>query len=182
MKGYFRCYVILITVISLGACVPAYKQPQENEPHALLKIKYSYDFTLPYGTLRVRATVKEGEKINKRALQVDPGSGEVPLQSILVRPGIDTEIGTWLGFWWETTESYVTCDKYTCYTSFYTVYNEKGCKHLIKFLPHEGKIYLLDYNTPNEGSGCNSTIYEQIFEGDRIFKLKPVEMIIPRQD
>lgn len=183
MKVYILRFAILIIALILCACVPAYKQPLETEPHSLLKIKYSYDSVLPSGTLRVRATVREGDKIPKRAFQIDPIYGqEVPLQVILIRPGINTEIGTWLGFWWETPVSYITCDKYTCYTSFYTVYNEKGCKHLANFVPEEGKIYILDYNNPNVDSGCDSTIYEQVFESDHKFKLKPVGIKITHQD
>lgn len=186
MSERLKWLVILITAMVLGAC-DTYKPPLETEPHALLKLKYSYNSklqgTLPVRatvkeeTLRVRATVKEGKNKHQSVLRMNqPVFGnEVPLQAILIRPGIDTEIGTWLGFVWETDTSYTECDgKGQCRYITNTDYNERGCQQMTKFLPQEGKVYLLDYNNPNVDKGCDAKIYEQIPQNGGKFKLKSV--------
>lgn len=177
MSDYLRWLVILISGTILGACAHPYKPPMENEPHALLKLKYSYNSILPQATLHVRATVKEGKNEHQSALQIAPPvfGNEVPLQTILIRPGIDTEIGTWLGFLWEEIRYYTDCDKDgKCRRTLYTNNEEKGCQQMTRFIPKEGKIYLLDYNNPNVDKGCDAKIYEQIPQTDGKFKLKPV--------
>lgn len=177
MTSYLRWLAVLTSGTVLGSCVYPYNPPLETEPHALLKLKYSYNFILPQGTLQVQASVKEGNNKYQSALRVKlPVSGnEVPLQVIIIRPGIDTEIRTWLGVVWETTRGHTICDsKGKCYTTYSVDYNERGCQQMTKFFPQEGKIYLLDYNSFSIDEGCDAKIYEQIFQTGGKFKLKPV--------
>jgi hypothetical protein len=177
MKDYLQWFAVLIAGTILSACA-AYKPPLETEPHALLKIKYSYVSVLPDTTLRVRASIKEGADKHRSAFVIDPliSGRELPLQAILIRPGIDTEIGTWLGFWWTENIPFTSCSKTGCTTTDMAVYKESGCQQMTKLLPQAGKIYLLDYNNPNVNESCNAIIYEQIPEAGYKFKLKPIEV------
>ncbi|MDH4122221.1 MAG: hypothetical protein OEV94_10990 [Deltaproteobacteria bacterium] len=188
MLHMIRLGMVLAGVLTLGACTAPYKPPLDTEPHALLKLKYSYNSVLPNKTLRIRAFVKEGEDEPFRsAMQMDPpvsvSGGEVPLQTLLIRPGTDTQISVWLGFWWETQrmETTTSCNSQgMCTTSsrMVTDYHELGCEQVLKFSPEDQKGYLVDYNNPNVDKGCDAMIYEQTILPGGKFKLKPVGEVV----
>lgn len=184
--GRLAVIFVLAVLLLAAGCVKPYEPPQKGEPSALLKLQYVYSQIRPGTTLRVYMFIKE-DKAEKflPAYRQDFGTvsngknrPRVPIHALSIRPSTKSAIAMRLAFWWTVTTSvpvttYANNQSTTTYQNR-TEYYEVGCTSTIEFQPQEGKIYLINYNSPTVGSGCTANALLQTPTGAGKFNLKAV--------
>ena len=186
---------------SLFGCVRHYRPPQPNEPHAVLKVRRSYD-SIPGPLLRERLLVAEDV-----ALDVGGGSelaGSAKMDALLVHPGAATFTLLNDFFHRETRQvqetyyeqrPYQSSETYSCgtgtnyrtcsrsvtryqsvprtrWTTRVVDISDGSCKRAISFAPRAGAVYLLQYTYQDSGV-CALACYEQQPAADGSFSQVP---------
>lgn len=166
-----------------GCGLTTYKQPEEGQPYALVKLKYNYNEVLVNTEIGTRLAIRPGEKksgLFKKAHDktyggVSAGQGpDIPLEAVKLHPGEDLRLKMAVYFYWYTT---VTTTQYIngmpqTYTS--QQYNERSCKTFMNFTPETGKVYLIDYTQMSVTEQCSAIVYEQVKLGKDKFEMKLV--------
>lgn len=180
--------LMLITGITgcliLAGCGPsAYAPPKDKQPFALVKLKYSYSRIVSGTSLGVRTMIRHGgpkadymlaHRKSYGGVRKGRAKPKIPIESIKVHVGKPTDLQMAVYFFWYTTQTYTTYINNIPQVQTRQIYNERACKVDVNFTPKQGKVYLVDYNSPNISRGCNARAYEQIKKGKKRFKLKPV--------
>ena len=99
---------------------------------------------------------------------------KIPMAAIKIHPGKKTDINMAVYFYWHTTQTYTTYVNNVPMVQTRQVYNEKACTTQLSFTPRAGKIYLLDYTSPNINRDCKAIAYKQTKLKKGRFKLKRI--------
>jgi len=186
MKSLQLMFIALVIML-LSACsyMRPYEQPKEKEPYALLKLKYKYSEVVDSTTLGARMHIRQDAKSDKEsymsAFHKNYGSvatkgkkPAIPMEAVKVHPGKKTDITMAVYFYWYTTQTYTVMVNNTPQVQTQQVYNERTCTAKLSFTPAVGKVYILDYNSPNVTSDCRATAYNQVKLRSGKFKLVKV--------
>lgn len=178
---------LVLAGLMLVGCVAPYKAPKENEPHALLKLQYKYTEVSPGKTMKVAMAIMEGKDENFRSgfnqnigfVRNATFFTEVPINTVRVRPGMNTVLRMGLAFWWTTSSTSYQCSsdskgRQTCRNVTTTIYHEVGCYANTQFDPELNKIYLVDFNSLRVQKDCTATVFEQTPTADKQFQLQAV--------
>lgn len=182
--------IFVITFISLGilsgcSMMSPYKPPKDKDAYALLKLKFKYTSVLPNTNLGARMSIRHGAKSKDdsfyrayneiygvvQKIKIRP---KIPMEAIKIHPGKKTDINMAVYFYWHTTQTYTTYVNNMPIVQTQQVYNEKSCTTQLSFTPRAGKIYLLDYTSPNVSRDCKATAYKQTKLRNGKFKLKRI--------
>lgn len=182
--------LLIPTFISLGilsgcGMMSPYTPPIDKQPYALLKLKFKYTSIMPNTSLGARMSIRHGAKskddsfysaFNKTygVVQNKKTSPKIPMKAIKIHPGKKTDINMAVYFFWYTTQTYTTYVNNMPMVQTQQVYNEKACTTQMSFTPRAGKIYLLDYTSPNISRDCKAIAYKQIKLKNGKFKLKRI--------
>lgn len=178
--------IVAAAVLLVSACgMRKYTPPKDNEPHAIIKLKYKYGAVAPGTTLGARMHIRHDAKSDKESFAVAynqsfGGVGDkktnpdIPMTAVKVRPGKKTDARMAVYFYWYTTQTYTTYVNNRPQTQTTQVYHELACTTQLSFTPQAGKIYMLDYSNPNVDKDCNANAYEQIQQAGGKFKLVKV--------
>jgi len=182
-----RLTFIALVIVLLSACsfTRPYEQPKDKEPYALLKLKYKYSEVVDNTTLGARMNIRQDAKSDDEsymsAFNKNYGSVEakgkkpnIPMDAIKVHPGKKTDMTMAVYFYWYTTQTYTIMVNNAPQVQTQQVYNERACTAKLSFTPAEGKVYLLDYNSPNVSSDCRASAYDQVKLRSGKFKLVKV--------
>ncbi len=190
--------LIVLFAAAVGGCVRRYKPPTANQPHAILKIRRSYQ-EQPGEKLKERATLNEHLVFNS---EVASQLGAAPrTDAVLVHPELTTlTLATSFGHLemrlvqesyteqepYQDTESY-NCGDVTSYrtctrpvTRYRTVYKTRmvnkavwvsdgDCSTKVRLAPRVGKTYLVQYDY-RKGGVCSASCFEQVSQPDGSFK------------
>lgn len=172
-------------LLALVGCGPSkYKPPLDKDPHAVLKLKFKYHAIVPGTTVGARMYIRENPKsksapfeyaYNQSIGQVVKHSKNlaIPMAAVNVRPGKPADIQMAVYFYWYTTESYMIMVNNSPQWQTRQVYHERACTAQLHFTPDNGKVYLLDYSSPEVDRDCHATAYLQRHHG-RSFRLARV--------
>lgn len=182
MNRILKPVIASIAILTLSACAFSlpYKPPQDNEPHALVKLKYTYSSIARGTSLGARMKIRHGgEKSSfrmgfKNSFGAAGRKPPIPINAVKVHPGKPTDIQMAVYFYWYTTQMVTTYVNNMPQMQTQQVYHEKACTVQLSFTPKSGKVYLLDYNNPNVNKGCHAQAYEQIKLSSSKFKLKRI--------
>lgn len=180
-----RLFSVFASLLLLTACgVAPYQPPQEKEPYALLKLKYKYSEGMPGTTLGARMNIRHGAQSEDESFQVawnerygavtKKTRPDIPTAAVKVHPGKKTDLDLAVYFFWYTTHTYTTMINNVPQVQTQQVYNERACTVRVSFTPKPGKVYLVDYSSPNVGRDCRANAYEQVKQGGGTFKLLKV--------
>ncbi|HTM45415.1 MAG TPA: hypothetical protein VL137_10695 [Polyangiaceae bacterium] len=187
-SGTLRAAVLLFLLVSIAGCMPSYRPPTANEPHAVIKLRRVYEH--PAGT-----SLEEAVVLNETRALAKSSSALVSAprtDAILVRP----EPARWevsnTFFHYEnqyvreayqvqepytdsetyscgTYNSYRSCSRmvtrYRSVTRYRNVWKQvqitdAQCSAKTSHVPKDGAVYLLQYT--DQGAGiCNLRCYEQ---------------------
>lgn len=183
-KSIFVTSLILVGLLS-GCGISPYKPPKDKESYALLKLKFKYNNIMPNTTVGARMNIRHGAKtkddtfysaFNKSygVVQNKKTKPKIPMTAIKVHPGKKTDVNMAVYFYWYTTQSYTTYVNNVPMMQTRQVYNEKACTTQVSFAPRAGRVYFLDYNSPNVSRDCKATAYRQVKRKNGKFKLKRV--------
>jgi len=167
-----------------GALRP-YEPPEDKAPQALVKLKYKYSEVVPGSTLGARMGIRHGAQSDDDrfqsafnqsygAIASKKGGQEIPMAAVKVHPGKKTDVTMAVYFYWYTTQTYMVMINNMPQMQTQQVYNEKACTVQISFTPEAGKVYLLDYSSPNVDHDCSGHAYEQVKQRGDQFKLVKV--------
>lgn len=183
--NYPRLFSVFAVSILLTACsVAPYQPPQDKEPHALLKLKFKYSEVVPGATLGTRMYVRHDAQSDDDGFQVALNKShggvtktarpDIPMTAVKVHPGKKTDLNMAVYFFWYTTQTYTTMINNMPQVQTQQVYHERACTVRVSFTPKAGKVYLVDYSSPNLDRGCTGNAYEQAPQGGGQFKLLKV--------
>jgi hypothetical protein len=171
----------------LAGCgqMKAYEAPDDKAPQALLKLKFKYSEVVPGTTLGARMGIRhdaqdEDDRYqsafnqNYGAISSKKGGPEIPMAAVKVHPGKKTDVTLAVYFYWYTTQTYTVMVNNIPQMRTQQVYNEKSCTVQVSLTPQAGKVYLLDYSSPNVDRDCTAHAYEQVMERSGQFKLVKV--------
>lgn len=181
---FVMAFISLGILSGCGSMSP-YKTPKDKEAYALLKLKFKYTSILPQTNVGARMNIRHGAKskddsfdsaFNKSygVVQNKKARPKIPMTAIKIHPGKKTDINMAVYFYWYTTQTYTTYANNMPMTRTQQVYNEKACTTQVSFTPRAGKIYLLDYTSPNISHDCKATAYKQTKLKNGKFKLKRI--------
>lgn len=174
----------LLLLAGCGAMRP-YEPPEDKAPQALLKLKYKYSEVVPGSTLGARMGIRHDAKDDDDRFQAafnqsygaiagKKGGQDIPMAAVKVHPGKKTDVTMAVYFYWYTTQTYTVMVNNMPQMRTQQVYNEKACTVQISFTPAAGKVYLLDYSSPNVDRDCTGHAYEQVRQRGDQFKLVKV--------
>jgi len=184
-----NCYKLLgiagALALMSGCGMSHYTAPKDNEAHAIVKLKYKYSATMPGTTLGARMQVRHDAKSDRDSFAVaynqsfggvtdKKSSTDIPMTAVNVHPGKKTDVRMAVYFYWYTTQTFTTYVNNRPQIQTQQVYNERACTVQVSFVPKAGKIYMLDYNSPNVDKDCTANAYEQIQQAGGKFKLVKV--------
>lgn len=184
--SYSRILCVACLSILVSACgAPKYNLPKDNEASSLLKLKYKYSAVQPGTQLGARMFIRHDAKNEKDRFssafnQTYGGvsdkntSPDIPMASLKVHPGKKTDVRMAVYFYWYTTHTYTVMMNNVPQIQTRQVYNESACTVQVSFVPEAGKIYMLDYSSPNINKDCRANAYEQIQQAGGKFKLVKV--------
>lgn len=169
----------------LTACsIAPYQPPQDKEPHALLKLKYKYSNVVPGSTVGARMYIRHDAQsdddnfqtaLNERYGTVNKKTRpDIPMAAVKVHPGKKTDLDMAVYFFWYTTQTYTIMVNNMPQIQTQQVYHERACTVRVSFTPKSGKVYLVDYSSPNIDRDCRANAYEQAKQGGGQFKLMKV--------
>jgi len=202
---------LLVVGAALGtACVPPYEPPTASQPHAVVKLRRTYDQTA--GT-----HLNESVDIDEHAALREgthSGVGRAPrTDSILAHPVPGTFVVSSNFFHHETHlvqesyqeshttyrmesyscgtgTSYRTCSRSVPHTEYTTKYrtvpktvevSDGSCARAIRFAPQDQHVYLLQY-TYQAPSACSLSCYEQVQSPGGGFKNLPCPAAPPQAE
>ena len=182
---FWTTIFIAVGVLSGCGMMLAYEPPVDKEPYALLKLKFKYTSIKKNTSLGARMNIrhdpqsKEDEfysAFNKSygVVQNKKTSPKIPMEAIKIHAGKKTDIDMAVYFFWYTTQTYTTFVNNVPMVQTRQVYNEAACTSQISFTPRPGKVYLLDYTSPNINRDCKAIAYRQTKLKNGKFKLKRV--------
>ena len=183
---YTKLSSTLFLLLVLSACgTPQYTPPEPNQPHAVLKLKFKYSAVSPNTTLGARMLIRHDAESDSDTFMsaydqsFGPVSGkdkllEIPMASVNIIPGKKTDVMMAVYFFWYTTQTYTVMVNNVPQVRTSQVYNETACNVKISFTPEQGKVYLLDYNSPNINRDCSGHAYQQVSHGGDKFTLNKV--------
>lgn len=181
---YFRLFSVFALALALSACATPYQPPQEKEPYALLKLKYKYSEVMPGTTLGARMNIRHDAQSDDESFQVAFNNQyggvskkvrpAIPMAAIKVHPGKKTDLDLAVYFFWYTTHTTTVMINNIPQMQTQQVYHERACTVRVSFTPKRGKVYLVDYNSPNVSRDCRANAYEQAPQGGGQFKLMKV--------
>lgn len=185
MNAIQRLGAVAVLLILSGCGATAYKPPEEQAPHALLKLKYKYSEVVPGTTLGARMGIRHEAKADDDKFQPafnqtygaiagKKGGQEIPMAAVKVHPGKKTDVTMAVYFSWYTMHTYTVMINNMPQVRTQQVYNEKACTAQISFTPEANKVYLLDYSSPNVDRDCTGHAYEQVPQRGDQFKLVKV--------
>ncbi len=187
----------LFLALALGGCVRRYKPPSANEPHAILKIRRSYQ-EQPGDKLKERATLNEHLVFNS---EVASELGAAPrTDAVLIHPELATlSLATSFGHFevqlaqesYTEQEPYQALESYNCgdvtsyrtctrtVTRYRTVYKTRmvnkavwisdgDCATKVRLAPRVGKTCLVQYDF-RKGGVCSASCFEQVSQPDGSF-------------
>lgn len=193
--------VMTAALLLATACVPPYEPPSANQPHAVIKLRRTYDQA---GGTHLREAVDVDEHAALRE-GTHAAVGRAPrTSSILAHPGPATFLVSSNFFHRETrlvTESYRephttyrmqsyncgsgtsyrTCTRSVSHTEYTTKYrtvtkqvqvSDGSCDSAIRFAPQDQHVYLLQYSY-QAPSVCSLACYEQVQGPGGTFKNLP---------
>lgn len=184
--NYYKLLGVAGLVLFASACgMKQYKPPKDNEPHALLKLKYKYAAAAPGTSLGARMQIRHDPKTEKASFAVAYNQSfgqvgdaktnpDIPMTAVKVQPGKKTDARMAVYFYWYTTQTFTTFVNNRPQTQTQQVYHERACTVQLSFTPKAGKIYMLDYSSPNIDKDCRANAYEQIQQAGDKFKLVKV--------
>lgn len=179
------CLLGVLPVLAGCGAMSPYEPPDDKAPQALLKLKYKYSEVLPGTTLGARMGIRHGAQSGDERFQPafsqsygvisgKKGGQEIPMAAVKVHPGKKTDVTMAVYFYWYTTHTYTVMVNKMPQMQTQQVYNEKACTVKISFTPEAGKVYLLDYSSPNVDRDCTGHAYEQVRQRGDQFKLVKV--------
>jgi hypothetical protein len=183
---FYKAMSIAGMVLLVSACgIKQYTPPKDNEAHSILKLKYKYSAIQPGTTLGARMHIRHDAKSDRDSFTVAYNQGfgfvtdkktspDIPMTAVNVHPGKQTDVRMAVYFYWYTTQTYTTYVNNRPQIQTRQVYNERACTAQVSFVPEAGKIYMLDYNSPNIDKDCEANAYEQIQQAGDKFKLVKV--------
>lgn len=188
MRKIIQLFIIVsISLGILSGCgmISPYNPPKDKEAYALLKLKFKYSGIVPNTSLGARMSLRHGAKskdesfysaFNKNygVVQKKKARPKIPMTAVNIHPGKKTDINMAVYFYWYTTQTYTTYVNNMPMVQTQQVYNEKACTTQLSFTPRAGKIYLLDYTSPNINRDCKATAYKQTKLKNGKFKLKRI--------
>lgn len=176
--------LLVVSIVALvSACgLTTYKSPEDGQPYALVKLKYSFDEIMPQAELGTRLGIKPGDKrgIYKSAFDTTYGFvntsniTSTPLEAIKVHPDQNIDLKMAVYFYWYTTYTYTTYINGVPQTNTTQQYNEVRCDAFMNFTPENGKVYLIDYTQIDLKKQCDAIVYEQVPVADGKFKMKQI--------
>ncbi len=184
--NYVKLPLLAALMLAVAACGPAkYQPPQDNQPHAVLKLKYKYLAIAPGTSVGARMYIRHDPKSDSDAFEYayNESFGEVtkggknpdiPMTAVNVRPGQKTDVKLAVYFYWYTTQTYTVMVNNVPQFQTRQVYNERACTAQVSFTPEEGKAYLLDYSSPNVDHDCTANAYVQGHQRGNKFTLAKV--------
>lgn len=184
--SYYKLLGITGLVLLVSACgMKQYTPPKDNEPHAILKLKYKYAAVAPGTSLGARMQIRHDPKSDKASFAVAYNQSfgpvgdkqtnpDIPMAAVKVVPDKKTDARMAVYFYWYTTQTYTTFVNNRPQVQTQQVYHERACTMQLSFTPKAGKIYMLDYSSPNIDKDCNANAYEQIQQAGDKFKLVKV--------
>jgi hypothetical protein len=196
-----RFALVSATLVLVAGCVREYKPPTADEPHAVLKIRRTYEST-PGVTLQERANIGEFRafEVNGHALEARQARTDailvhpVPMAFAFTGTFVHTEFRQVQETYYEQepysdTESY-SCGTGTSYqscTRSVTRYRsvpktrwvtrqetivDGTCEGSAGLSPAAGGVYLLQYTYQDRGA-CSLSCFEQVSLGENRFEQKP---------
>lgn len=185
--NYWKLLCVACSSILLSACgtLSKYEPPKDNEAHALLKLKYKYSAVQPGTQLGARMHIRHDAKADDDSFEGafnetyggvsdKKTSPDIPMTAMKVHPGKKTDVRMAVYFYWYTTQTHTVMINNRPQMQTTQVYNETACTVQLSFVPAAGKVYLLDYSSPNINKDCQANTYEQIQQAGGKFKLLKV--------
>jgi hypothetical protein len=199
-----------LLVACASACIPSYKPPRTDQPHAVIKLRRSYD---QVAGARLRETVeidghaalRQGEITGVAATaRTDavlahpvPGTFEVSSDFYHIEQRLVTESYTVPQYHYRT-ESYScgfgqfprTCTRSVTMTTYDTRYrtvlrsvevSDGSCASALRFWPRDGRAYLLQYTYRSHGV-CSLSCFEQWPRADGEFEHRACPPAPPEAD
>jgi hypothetical protein len=191
-----RLHVVLLLLMAClsNACVPPYKPPRADQPHAVLKLRRSYEKVAgvslaevvdidEHSALRDVVPSAIAESPRTGAILVHPVPGDFVvrsnffhLETHLVTESYQEPTTTY------STESYScgsnTCSRTVSHTTYQTRWrtvnktvevSDGGCARGMRFGPQDGHVYLLQY-TYQAPAVCALSCFEQVRSQDGSFR------------
>ena len=186
MNKHLALVSLIFAITTLSGCgTGPYAAPAAGEPYALVKLKYSYSSIVNGTNLGARMTIRHGEVKEKGKFKVGHNKSigkvkkgqvkpRIAMESVKIHVGQPTDVRMAVYFYWYTTQTYTTYVNNMPQVRTRQVYNERNCTVEMNFKPKSGKVYLLDYSSPNVSKGCLAKAYEQRKISGGKFKLRPV--------
>lgn len=185
-----RLLALAALVSSAAACVPRYEPPRVDEPHAVVKLRRTYD-QVAGASLQEGVDIEEHAALRQRAIA---GVAAAPRTDALLVHPLPSTFEVWSNFYHVeqrlVTESYSvpqyhyhtesyscgsgqfprTCTRSVTRTSYDTRYrtvlrsvevSDGHCTRALRFAPKDGRAYLLQYTYRAPGV-CSLSCFEQI--------------------
>jgi hypothetical protein len=173
-------------LLAVSACGPTkYEPPKDDQPHAVLKLKFKYQAIAPGTTVGARMYIRHDAKSKSDAFEyaynqnfgevnTNGHNPEIPMTAVNVRPGKTTDVQLAVYFFWYTTQTYTVMVNNVPQFQTRQVYNERACTAQLTFTPEAGQVYLLDYSDPEVDRDCMANAYQQGRPHGNHFKLAKV--------
>ena len=180
----------LLPLLGAVACVPPYKPPTADQPHAVVKLRRSYD-TVAGTSLSEEMEIDEhpalssggasravaGARTDAILVHQLPSrftfrSGFFHIETHLFRESYQVPHTTYSmqSYSCGTGSSYRSCTRSVSHTTYETRWrnvwrqvqvSDGACGRSIRFAPHDGRVYLLQY-TYRDDSVCSLSCFEQV--------------------
>lgn len=182
--------LLLLPLLGAVACVPPYKPPRADQPHAVVKLRRSYD-TVAGTNLSEAVEIDEHSALSASAASRAVNGART--DAILVHP-VPSTFAFHGGFFHTETRlvyesyqvphttygmesyscgsgsSYRSCTRSVSRTTYETRYrnvlrqvqvSDGACSRALRFAPRDGRVYLLQY-TYHDQSVCSLSCFEQV--------------------